>query len=185
MFFPPRVSLPGVLSLVPLPMKESGLFAPFPRGVLILDDPLRSEGAGLDGLLGCQNCLNSLLSSWPIELVLLQPRDVELLPAAASLELTRDVLFVVPHNLRDDTRGRYTFRALSDQEHSALFDRLVDIVAFAGTVRKIVVGYVVNLVLLQELDIDDPRTIFNDLVYPSTIPFLLCVSVSPVTPTIK
>ncbi|KAI7326819.1 hypothetical protein KC326_g189 [Hortaea werneckii] len=104
-----------------------------------------------------------------IELVLLQPRDVELLSATASLELTRDVLFVVPHDLRNDTCGRYTFRALSNQEHSALFDRLVDIVAFASAVRKIVVSHIVNLVLFQELDVDNPRAIFNDLTLPSDL----------------
>lgn len=126
-----------------------------------------------------------------VELVLLEPRDVELLASGAALELTRDVLFVVSNNsahksqserlchgdllvlslLRDDSSGADTLSALSDQEHALFLDRLVDVVTLIGAVRDIIVSDVVNLVLLEELDIDNPGAVFYNFIHPFAVSY--------------
>lgn len=125
-----------------------------------------------------------------VELVLLEPRDVELLASGAALELTRDVLFVVSNNpahksqsvqlccsdiilslLCNDSSGADTLSALSNQEHALFLDWLVDVVTLVGAVRNIVMGNVVNLVLLEELDIDNPGAVFYDFIHPFAVSY--------------
>jgi hypothetical protein len=120
-----------------------------------------------------------------VELVLLEPRNIELLASSAALELTRNILFVVSNNpahmqvsscsvqmcvvqflLCDDSSGADTLGTLSDQEHALFLDRLVDVITLVGAVGNVVVSDIVNLVLLEELDIDNPGTVFYDLVDP-------------------
>ena len=105
-----------------------------------------------------------------VELVLLQPRDVELLSGCAALELARDVLLVVADDLGDDASRADAFCALGDEEFALLLDRLVDVVALAGAVWDVVVCDVVDVVLSQEIHVNHPRTVLDHLVDPFAVP---------------
>lgn len=76
--------------------------------------------------------------------------------------------------LGDDSCGADTLCPLGDEEHALLFDWLVDIVAFVCAVGNVVVSYVVDLVLFQKFNSDDPRAVFNDFVDPFAMPDCLC-----------
>jgi hypothetical protein len=73
---------------------------------------------------------------------------------------------VVRFLLCDDSSGADTLGTLGDEEHALFLDRLVDVVALIGAVGNIVVSNVVDFVLLEELDIDNPGTVFYDFVDP-------------------
>ena len=73
---------------------------------------------------------------------------------------------VVRFLLCDDSSGADTLGTLGNKEHALFLDRLVDVVALIGAVRDVVVSNIVNLVLLEKLNIDNPGTVFYDLVDP-------------------
>lgn len=121
-----------------------------------------------------------------VQLVLLEPRNIELLARSSTLQLASDVFLVVADNPRvrqrrvlkvmiavhllgNDACRAYTLRSLSDEEFTLLFDRRVDIVAFSRAVWFIIMGNVVDVVLIQELRCDNPRAIWNDLVDPFAV----------------
>jgi hypothetical protein len=68
--------------------------------------------------------------------------------------------------LCDDSSGADTLGTLGDKEHALFLDRFVDVVTLIGAVGDVVVSDIVNLVLLEELDIDNPGTVFYDFVDP-------------------
>ena len=107
--------------------------------------------------------------SLDVQLVLLQPTNVEFLPARASLQLPRDVLLVVANDLRDDACRAHTFCALCYEELTLFLDGLVDVVALGRTIGNVIVSDVVDLVLGQETGRDNPRTVLDDLVNPTTM----------------
>ena len=128
-----------------------------------------------------------------VELVLLEPGNIELLASSAALELTRNVLFVVSNNsartqvsrcsievlcfflflLCDDSSGADTLGTLGDQEHALFLDRFVDVVAFVSTIGDVVVSNIVDLVLLEEFDVDNPGAVFYDFVDPFAVSYCL------------
>lgn len=62
------------------------------------------------------------------------------------------------------------FGSLGHKEHASCLDWLVDVIAFIGTVWKIVMSNVVQLIGLEEFGSDNPGTILNDLVDPFAVP---------------
>lgn len=129
-----------------------------------------------------------------VELVLLEPGDIELLARGAALQLSGDVLFVITDDpvklalvferweefpkagdiLGDDSRRAHTLRPLRDQELALLLDRRVNVITLVRAVRKIVVGNIINFVLLEEFGCHDPRAVLNDLVDPLAVADGLC-----------
>lgn len=123
-----------------------------------------------------------------VELILLEPANVELLAGGAALELAGNVLFVVAN---DSTAGReyscdmesmvdrglpcnkasgaHSLGSLSDEELAGGLDRLVDVVALVGAVGKVVVSNIVEVVLLEEFGGDNPRAVLDDLIDPFTM----------------
>jgi hypothetical protein len=144
-----------------------------------------------------------------VELVLLEPRNVELLARSTTLQLAGDVLLVVSNNpgekskqsacsmrrwtlrvlLCDDASGADAFGTLGDKEHALFLDRLVNVITLVGAVGNVIVGDIVDLVLFKELDIDNPGAVFYDFIHPFAVSHrlgaLLCVQNSQALATVR
>ena len=120
-----------------------------------------------------------------VHLVLLEPADVELLSRSSTLELSRNVLFVVandsmpelarspllvsPYSPCDKTRCADTLSSLSDKELASRLDRLVDVITLVSAVGEVIVSNVVELVFLKKLGGDDPRAVLDHFVDPFAV----------------
>lgn len=90
--------------------------------------------------------------------------------------------------LGDDAGGAHALGSLCNEEHASLLDGFVNVVSFVGAVGNVIVCNVVDFMLFQEFDVDDPRAVFDDLVNPFAVSDRLgsllaaedCQSLSPV-----
>jgi hypothetical protein len=131
-------------------------------------------------------------ASLDVQLVLLQPRHVELLARRAAVQLTCNVFVVVADNparflsygffvvdavclLGDDACRTDPLCSLGYQELARFLDRSIYIVSLIRTVRDVIVSHVVYLILFHESRRirDDPRAVLNDLINPFTMPHAL------------
>jgi hypothetical protein len=62
-----------------------------------------------------------------------------------------------------------TFCALGDKELAGNLDGLVNVVAFIGAIRQIIMGNVIELVLVEELGSDNPWAVFDNLIDPLAV----------------
>lgn len=70
----------------------------------------------------------------------------------------------------DNTGGADTLGSLGNQELALALDGSVDIVTLGGLVGQVIVGNVVDAVLGQELGVDNPGAVGNDLINPLAVP---------------
>ena len=100
---------------------------------------------------------------------LLGLRNTNLLALVPSLEAPLDVHVVVLDNSKDDIRGRDAIGSLGGAEHALFFHVVVDVSLPGTAVGQVVVRHVVDVVLFEEVEADDPGAGADDLVDPLAV----------------
>lgn len=124
-------------------------------------------------MLFLSRCTKSLLKLLKV-LFHLNPEEFaltypDLLATEASRQLATNIHIVVLDNPENDITGANAFSALSSFKLAGLLYIGVDVRLADTTIRQIIVGHVVDVVFVQEVEGQHPRTRTNDLVHPLAV----------------
>ena len=105
----------------------------------------------------------------PFHSLELGPADAELLTIVPTLHRSLQIHVVVLNNSEDDIGRRDALCSLRCHKFTSFLDLCVDIFGASTSVRGIVMGDIVDVIRLKEVECDDPRAWANDLIDPFAV----------------
>ena len=106
----------------------------------------------------------------PLDALVLGPGDAQLLVFVAALHAPLHVHVVVLNDAQDDVTRRDAFRALRSLEFPCFLNGCVDVLGACAAVWRVVMRHIVDVVLLEEVQSDDPWARADDLIDPLAVP---------------